>query len=66
MAKLKASMVAEKSASMCIEWLGGVGYCKEFSAERFYRDAKIGAIYEGTSNLQRQTIAKIIATESAS
>lgn len=60
MAKLMASEVAERTASMCIEFLGGVGYTKEFPAEKFFRDSKIGKIYEGTSNMQLQTIAKII------
>jgi len=58
MAKLKASRVAELSASKCIEWLGGNGFSKEYPAEKFYRDSKIGAIYEGTSNIQLTTIAK--------
>mmetsp|Transcript_20077 Transcript_20077/g.59846 ORF Transcript_20077/g.59846 Transcript_20077/m.59846 type:complete len:412 (+) Transcript_20077:938-2173(+) len=58
MAKLKASRVAELSASRCIEWLGGVGFVKDYPAEKFFRDCKIGAIYEGTSNIQLITIAK--------
>ncbi|MFB6350188.1 MAG: acyl-CoA dehydrogenase [Bradymonadaceae bacterium] len=60
MAKLRASQVAEKVASQCVEFYGGVGFTREFPAEKYYRDAKIGAIYEGTSNMQKQTIAKII------
>jgi alkylation response protein AidB-like acyl-CoA dehydrogenase len=60
MAKLRGSQVAEKVASQCIEFYGGVGFTKEYPAEKFYRDAKIGAIYEGTSNMQKQTIAKMI------
>lgn len=60
MAKLRASQVAEKVASKGIEFHGGVGFTKEFPAEKYYRDAKIGKIYEGTSNMQKQTIAKII------
>jgi len=63
MAKLFASQVAERTASKCVEMLGGVGFTKEFPAEKFYRDCKIGAIYEGTSNIQLQTIAKIISSE---
>jgi len=59
-AKLKASEVAQSVSSQCIDWLGGVGYTKEFLAEKYYRDAKIGTIYEGTSNIQLQTIAKSI------
>ncbi|SAM09516.1 hypothetical protein [Absidia glauca] len=62
MAKLYSSQVAEKAASKAIEWCGGVGFTKELGVEKFYRDAKIGAIYEGngTSNIQLQTIAKLI------
>lgn len=59
-AKLKASRVAERTASLCIEWLGGLGFIKDYPAEKFYRDSKIGAIYEGTSNVQLSTIAKFI------
>lgn len=59
MAKLFSSQVAERTASKCVEWMGGCGFMKEFSVERFYRDAKIGAIYEGTSNIQLHTLAKI-------
>ncbi|MFT7581527.1 MAG: alkylation response protein AidB-like acyl-CoA dehydrogenase [Myxococcota bacterium] len=58
MAKLHSSIVAERAASEAINFLGGVGFTKEFLAEKFYRDAKIGQIYEGTSNMQRMTIAK--------
>jgi len=60
MAKLFASQVAERVASQAVEWCGGVGFTKEFPLEKFYRDAKIGSIYEGTSNLQLTTIAKAI------
>eukprot|EP00401_Gymnodinium_catenatum_P039574 CAMPEP_0117464864 /NCGR_PEP_ID=MMETSP0784-20121206/4325_1 /TAXON_ID=39447 /ORGANISM="" /LENGTH=430 /DNA_ID=CAMNT_0005258745 /DNA_START=9 /DNA_END=1301 /DNA_ORIENTATION=+ len=59
-AKLKASEVAQSVSSQCIDWLGGVGFTKEFPAEKYYRDAKIGTIYEGTSNIQLATIAKNI------
>ncbi len=58
MAKLFASQVAERATSMCVEFLGGVGFTKEYPVEKFYRDAKIGKIYEGTSNMQLATIAK--------
>jgi len=58
MAKLKASEVAQSVSSQCIDWLGGVGFTKEFGAEKYYRDSKIGTIYEGTSNIQLATIAK--------
>ncbi len=61
MAKLYASQVAENVASMAIELHGGVGFTREYPVEKFYRDAKIGKIYEGTSNLQRVTIAKQLA-----
>ena len=57
-AKLFASKMAEHVASTCVELHGGVGFTTEFPAEKFYRDAKIGSIYEGTSNMQLQTIAK--------
>lgn len=60
MAKLKASEVANSVSSQCIDWLGGVGFTKEFLAEKYYRDAKIGTIYEGTSNIQLQTIARLV------
>lgn len=65
MAKLYSSQVAERAASRCIEWMGGVGFTREFPVEKFYRDCKIGAIYEGTSNIQLQTIAKLIGQEYA-
>ena len=60
MAKLFASQVAERVASKAIEWCGGVGFSRDFGVERFYRDAKIGAIYEGTSNIQLKTLAKFV------
>lgn len=63
MAKLYSSQVAEKVASKCIEWYGGVGFTEDIIVEKFYRDCKVGSIYEGTSNIQMQTIAKIIASE---
>jgi len=55
--------VAERTASKCIELLGGVGFTKGMGVEKLYRDAKIGAIYEGTSNIQLNTIAKLVASE---
>jgi alkylation response protein AidB-like acyl-CoA dehydrogenase len=58
MAKLFSSQVAERVTSISLELFGGYGYTKDYPAEKFYRDAKIGAIYEGTSNMQLQTIAK--------
>ena len=63
MAKLYASQTAEKAASMAIEFCGGVGFTTEYPLEKFYRDAKIGTIYEGTSNMQRATIAKQLLAE---
>lgn len=58
MAKYMASQVAEHIASKTVEVFGGVGYTKEASVEKFFRDAKIGSIYEGTSFMQLNTIAK--------
>jgi alkylation response protein AidB-like acyl-CoA dehydrogenase len=58
MCKYHASQVAERVASRAIEVLGGVGFTKDYPVEKLYRDAKIGRIYEGTSNMQRLTIAK--------
>jgi len=58
MAKLFSSEVAERVTSMAVELAGGIGYTKEYPAEKRYRDAKIGKIYEGTSNMQLQTIAR--------
>ncbi|VDL74427.1 unnamed protein product [Nippostrongylus brasiliensis] len=63
MAKLFSSQVASSSTSKCVEWLGGVGFTKDFPVEKFYRDSKIGTIYEGTSNIQLNTIAKLIDAE---
>lgn len=58
-AKLVSSRNAEKIASMAVDLFGGNGFTKEYPIEKFYRDAKIGQIYEGTSNMQLQTIAKL-------
>lgn len=63
MAKLFSSEVAERTASLSLELLGGVGFTKEYPSEKFYRDAKIGKIYEGTSNMQLQTIAKLVSAD---
>lgn len=60
MAKYHASAVAEKVASMAIDLYGGNGYVKEYPVEKYWRDAKIGKIYEGTSNMQLATIAKLL------
>lgn len=59
MAKLFASQVAEKVTSLAVDLFGGNGFTKEYPVEKFWRDAKIGQIYEGTSNMQKQTIAKM-------
>jgi len=60
MAKLFSSQVANRVTGLCVELFGGYGYSREYPVEKFYRDAKIGTIYEGTSNMQLQTIAKLI------
>ncbi|CAA9354338.1 MAG: Acyl-CoA dehydrogenase, short-chain specific [uncultured Gemmatimonadaceae bacterium] len=60
MAKLFASQVCERVTSQCLELFGGYGYVKDYPVEKYYRDAKIGTIYEGTSNMQLQTIAKAV------
>lgn len=59
MAKYFSSKVAEKISSLAIDLFGGNGFTKEYPVEKYWRDAKIGQIYEGTSNMQLQTIAKI-------
>jgi alkylation response protein AidB-like acyl-CoA dehydrogenase len=60
MCKYFASQIAERVASRAIEVFGGVGFTKDYPVEKLYRDAKIGRIYEGTSNMQKMTIAKQI------
>ena len=60
MAKYFTSQVAERAASLAIEIFGGVGFTRDYPVEKLYRDAMIGKIYEGTSNMQLQTIAKAI------
>ncbi len=60
MAKLYASQAAQRIASECVDLFGGYGFTKEYPVEKLYRDAKIGTIYEGTSNMQLQTIAKSV------
>src|SRR5436190_1128709 len=62
MAKLFSSQVAEKVTSLSIQLYGGNGYTKEYPVEKFWRDSKVGQIYEGTSNMQLATIAKTILT----
>jgi short-chain 2-methylacyl-CoA dehydrogenase len=63
MAKLLSSQVCEKVTSLAVQLFGGNGYTKEYPVEKFWRDSKVGQIYEGTSNMQLQTIAKAILTE---
>ena len=58
MAKLFSSQVCERVTSLAVELFGGYGYTKDYPVEKYYRDAKIGTIYEGTSNMQLLTIAK--------
>jgi alkylation response protein AidB-like acyl-CoA dehydrogenase len=65
MAKLLSSQVAQRIASECIDLFGGYGFTREYPVEKFYRDSKIGTIYEGTSNMQLQTIAKNLLRQSA-
>jgi alkylation response protein AidB-like acyl-CoA dehydrogenase len=60
MAKLFCSQVAERVASACVEIYGGYGFTKDYPVEKYFRDSKIGKIYEGTSNMQLQTIAKSV------
>ncbi|MGZ8854121.1 MAG: acyl-CoA dehydrogenase family protein, partial [Thermoanaerobaculia bacterium] len=63
MAKLFSSQVAEKVTSLAVQLFGGNGYTKEYPVEKFWRDSKVGQIYEGTSNMQLQTIAKSIISD---
>jgi alkylation response protein AidB-like acyl-CoA dehydrogenase len=63
MAKLYSSLAAEKIASKALELYGGYGYVKDYPVEKYFRDCKIGQIYEGTSNMQKQTIAKMLLAE---
>jgi len=60
MAKLFCSQVAERVTSLAIEIYGGSGFTKDYPVEKYWRDSKIGKIYEGTSNMQLQTIAKLV------
>ncbi|KAK8858767.1 hypothetical protein IAR55_002996 [Kwoniella newhampshirensis] len=60
MAKYFSSVVAQKASGQAIEWAGGQGFVREVGLEKFWRDSKIGAIYEGTSNIQLETIAKFL------
>lgn len=60
MAKYYSSIVAQKASGQAIEWAGGVGFTRETGIEKYWRDSKIGAIYEGTSNVQLLTIGKFM------
>ena len=60
MAKLHSSRMAQKVTSLCVDLYGGYGFTSEYPVEKFYRDSKIGTIYEGTTNMQLQTIAKVL------
>ena len=60
MAKLHSSETAQRIASTCVDLYGGYGFTKEYPVEKLYRDSKVGTIYEGTSNMQKQTIAKLM------
>src|ERR1700678_1344959 len=60
MTKLFCSQVAERVASLCVEIYGGYGFTKEYPVDKYWRDSKIGKIYEGTSNMQLATIAKLV------
>jgi len=63
MAKLFSSQVCEKVTSLAVQLFGGNGYTKEYPVEKYWRDSKVGQIYEGTSNMQLATIAKTILTD---
>uniref|UniRef100_A0AAQ4P9N1 Short/branched chain specific acyl-CoA dehydrogenase, mitochondrial n=1 Tax=Gasterosteus aculeatus aculeatus TaxID=481459 RepID=A0AAQ4P9N1_GASAC len=63
MAKYFTAEVATLTTSKCIEWMGGVGFTKDYPIEKYYRDCKIGTIYEGTTNVQLSTMAKLIDKE---
>jgi alkylation response protein AidB-like acyl-CoA dehydrogenase len=60
MTKYFTSQVAERVASQAVEVFGGYGFVKDYPVEKFFRDSKIGKIYEGTSNMQLATIAKMV------
>ncbi|KAJ8904082.1 hypothetical protein NDN08_000611 [Rhodosorus marinus] len=64
-AKLISSKTSEKVASKCVEWMGGVGFTTDYAVEKYFRDSKIGQIYEGTTNIHLQTIWKLIEKEYA-
>ncbi|CAL8077491.1 unnamed protein product [Orchesella dallaii] len=63
MAKYYSAEAATETTSKCVEWMGGVGFTKDYPVEKYYRDCKIGTIYEGTTNIQLNTIAKHLEKE---
>ena len=63
MAKLLASQVAGRVSGAAVEWMGGMGFVRDGIAEKMFRDSKIGAIYEGTSNIQLDTLARLLQKE---
>src|SRR5579859_1350328 len=63
MTKLFTSQVAERVSSLAVEIFGGAGFVKDYPVEKYFRDSKIGKIYEGTSNMQLQTIAKLVLSK---
>jgi butyryl-CoA dehydrogenase len=63
MAKYFSSNACEKITSLAVQLFGGNGYTKEYPVEKYWRDSKVGQIYEGTSNMQLATIAKTILTD---
>ena len=63
MAKYYSSKIAQAVSGSAIEWAGGTGFTRETGIEKFWRDSKIGAIYEGTTNIQLGTIAKFVQKE---
>ncbi|CAF0724559.1 unnamed protein product [Didymodactylos carnosus] len=63
MAKFYASELAGQVTSKCIDWMGGLGFSTDYPQEKYFRDCKVGTIYEGTSNMQLNTIAKYIENE---
>ena len=54
-----------RTTSLCVQWMGGVGFTEDYLPEKFYRDCIVGTIYEGTSNINLETIGKLIQKEYA-
>lgn len=63
MAKLYSSQVAQRVSGSAIEWMGGMGFTRDGLAEKYWRDSMVGCIYEGTSNIQKNTIARLLQRE---